>query len=409
MNPIRILLIDTGKEWGGGTNSMIELLKRIDRKRFQVTTLFYENYAKGQDWDLRRELESIGVSLTLLPQIRRPVWAKIVKEIFRTFLFWSDRIRSKAIFKVDYVWRIKPNAARIKTEVIKGKYDLLYMNNQPSSNLEGYLAGKDTGLPVVQHARIVAQLNQMEIQIASAYATRIICVSQGVQDDLVRQGIDPAKCAVVYNGIDTNQTLPIALSATELRDANPNQNIRIGVVGQLVARKAVGHVLEAAVLILAQSTTRFTITIIGTGPEREHLEEKTRQLGLSEIVTFRGFLANPIDAMMELDVVVLSSAAEGFPRVVLEAMLLAKPVVATRIAGTQELVRDGVTGLLYEFGDIDALAGHLKRLMSDDSLRRAMGRAGRSVVENDYSIEKYVTGVERILSEAQEEGRCSIS
>ncbi len=69
----RVLLLDTGKEWGGGTNSMIELLKRIDRDRFVVTPLFYDNYARGAESDLRRALADIGLDLQLLPRQRQPL------------------------------------------------------------------------------------------------------------------------------------------------------------------------------------------------------------------------------------------------------------------------------------------------------------------------------------------------
>ena len=68
----RVLALDTGKEWGGGTNSMIELLKRIDRRRFDVTALFYRNYAKGQGSSLEAELAAIGSTLRLRVRRRAP-------------------------------------------------------------------------------------------------------------------------------------------------------------------------------------------------------------------------------------------------------------------------------------------------------------------------------------------------
>ena len=80
----RILLLDTGNEWGGGTNSMLELLKRLDRQRFAVTCCFYKDYRKGRDGRLlSEELAEIGIPLRLLPTRKQPLWAKLAKEVAR--------------------------------------------------------------------------------------------------------------------------------------------------------------------------------------------------------------------------------------------------------------------------------------------------------------------------------------
>ena len=78
--PKRILLLDTGNEWGGGTNSMIELLKRLDRTRFTVTACFYHNYRHG-DSTLQEALAAIEIPLVILPTRRQPGWAKLAKEL----------------------------------------------------------------------------------------------------------------------------------------------------------------------------------------------------------------------------------------------------------------------------------------------------------------------------------------
>ena len=81
-DPKRILLFDTGNEWGGGTNSMIELLKRIDRTRFAVTACFYHNYRQG-DSTLQDALTGIDIPLVILPTRSQPLWAKLAKELAR--------------------------------------------------------------------------------------------------------------------------------------------------------------------------------------------------------------------------------------------------------------------------------------------------------------------------------------
>ena len=82
--PKRILLLDTGNEWGGGTNSMYELLKRLDRQRFAVTCCFYKDYRKGKDGRLlSEELADIGIPLIVMPIRKQPLWAKLAKEVAR--------------------------------------------------------------------------------------------------------------------------------------------------------------------------------------------------------------------------------------------------------------------------------------------------------------------------------------
>jgi glycosyltransferase involved in cell wall biosynthesis len=101
-----------------------------------------------------------------------------------------------------------------------------------------------------------------------------------------------------------------------------------------------------------------------------------------------------------MDVCVLCSSKEGLPRVLLEAMLAAKPVVGSDVTGTRELIINEATGLLYPYGDVKALTAALRRMLCDASLRRAMGDAGRRRVEAEFSIDAYVTGVDQVLTEA---------
>lgn len=96
-SPKRILLLDTGNEWGGGTNSMFELLKRLDRQRFAVTCCFYKDYRKGKAGRLlSEELADIGIPLILLPIRPQPLWAKLAKELVRGLFSWSARLRKSA-------------------------------------------------------------------------------------------------------------------------------------------------------------------------------------------------------------------------------------------------------------------------------------------------------------------------
>ncbi|STD24680.1 group 1 glycosyl transferase [Enterobacter asburiae] len=85
----KILLLDTGKEWGGGTNSMLELLKRINRDKFDITCCFYSDYSRAEGETIGQVLNGIGIPLIVIPQRQQPVWAKLLKEAGRSLLFFS--------------------------------------------------------------------------------------------------------------------------------------------------------------------------------------------------------------------------------------------------------------------------------------------------------------------------------
>lgn len=387
----RILLLDTGKEWGGGTNSMLELLRRIDRSRFALTALFYHNYAQA-DSDVRAELEKIGIPFLLLDPARQPLWAKLAKELLRGLLSWHRPLRQWAVHRIELAWRIQPDGRRIARILREGGFDLLYMNNQPSSNAEGYLAAAAAGVPALQHCRIDVALNRHEVRLANRVARKIICVSQGVADSLLAQGIAAEKCAVVHNGIDGAivPPAPVALAGVP--------GPVIGAVGSLIARKSVADLLRAAA-ILARESMPFRLLIVGDGPQREALKRLAAELEIAGRTEFTGFQREPLPWVAAMDILVLASAKEGLPRVILEAMLLGKPVVAADIVGPRELVRVGGNGFLYPHGDVPALAGHLRRLVGDATLRHDMGRRGREIVLDEFSIERYVEGVEAVMAE----------
>ena len=394
-----ILLLDTGKEWGGGTNSLIELLKRLDKERYQITALFYHNYM-GQDRDIKSELSGYGIPCIFLEQTKISRGVKIIKEIVRALLFFHTAVRRRAIFFLDYHSRISRDAARI-AEIIRGTgIYLLYTNNQPSSNLEGLLAAEMTGIPAVQHSRIAARLNGFEICAANRIIAKMICVSEDVKNTFVGQGIDASKCVVIHNGIDS--AVRPALDRETLRKNwdIPDGAILLGTVCSLVKRKRVPDILEAFSSVLRRTSLPVSLLIVGHGPEKEALTEQARRQKIADHVIFTGFQRNAISFINAMDIFVLASEKEGLPRVILEAMLMKKPVITTRAEGCSELVVDGHTGLLVPVGSPESLTRAMLYLLDNDILRTQMGKLAHSRVIAHFSIEAYTRKVESILKAA---------
>jgi len=411
----RVVILDTGKEWGGGTNSLLELLKRIDKTKYHFTALFYNNYKKGDESDIKSEIEKLGVEFLILEQRTQPVIAKTAKELLRLLFFFSRQLKRYSVFLIDYQFRIKRNAEKI-SELLKNlRIDLFYMNNQPSSNLEGIIASKMTGVSALQHSRIEATLNSFEVKAVNLWLKKMICVSEGVKNSFVRQGIDKSKCVVVHNGIDAD-TKPETL-ASEIRKmwGVGEDEILIGTVGSLIKRKQINDLIEALAELQKQDARGKTnpphppllkggegglkCMIVGDGPEKDSLQKMVLKMGLHDRVIFTGFQIDAISYINAMNIFVLTSEKEGLPRVILEAMLMGKPVVALNVTGPAELVVDGETGFLVPVRHPEVFADCVLRLIENHELRKQMEEKGRKRIIEKFSIGKYVMGIENVLDE----------
>lgn len=393
----KILLLDTGKEWGGGTNSMLELLKRINREKFDITCCFYSDYSRAEGQTIGQVLHGIGIPLIVIPQQKQPAWAKIAKELGRSLLFFSRNGRKAVTRHIDTLWRIRPNVSKIETIFREGGFDTLYMNNQPGSNEEGYLAGAKLRTRIIQHCRIEPVLTPPLVKLVNAHATKIIAVSHGVERVLLQHGVRPELCTTVNNAIDIHQPLPDRRAMRHRLNIDDDTFV-FGSIGSLIPRKANHHTLAAlAQFSRREPDTKWKMVLVGEGAERAALTAQARELGIENNVIFTGFQNTPFDYLATFDAFILASKSEGLPRVVLEAMLLKIPVIGSQVTGTAELIDHESTGLLFPWSDVSQLAQHLNNIWADADLRARLAAAAYQNVCHTYAIENYVSGVEAVL------------
>jgi glycosyltransferase involved in cell wall biosynthesis len=202
---------------------------------------------------------------------------------------------------------------------------------------------------------------------------------------------------VIYNGIDLAAYGLMRGGAglrTELEC--PSNACVVLSVARLVQEKDHATLLSA-MHRAALSHERLRLWISGDGPLRPVLEAQVEGLGLRERVRFLGFRSDVPHLLAAADVVAISSQREGLPNVALEAMAARRPVIATAVAGTPELVRDGETGLLVPPRSPDALAGALSSLAGDPIRRRQMGERGRRRVEEWFEASRALNRWEEYL------------
>jgi glycosyltransferase involved in cell wall biosynthesis len=166
-------------------------------------------------------------------------------------------------------------------------------------------------------------------------------------------------------------------------------------VSVLRPQKALDILVRAAQLVHG-ALPEARILIVGDGPERDALTALVQELGLAGVVVFAGVRTDVGDLLAASDIVASSSAFEGSPLALMESLGAGKPVVATRVGGVPEIVRDGLEGLLVPPGDPTALADALLTLLRDSGLRDRMGAAGRERQRTEFDIGVMVNRLEAL-------------
>lgn len=169
----------------------------------------------------------------------------------------------------------------------------------------------------------------------------------------------------------------------------------IGTVGRLTPVKGQVHLLKAMRLLLDQGR-KVKLVLVGDGPLRHQLEEMVRKLEMLENVAFLGQRDDTYELMQAMDVFVLPSLSEGIPLVVLEAMVAGVPVLASRVGGIPEVIKDGATGMLVEAGNEVELANRCGMLLDRVDTAAQIAKSARERVEANFSAEVMVDRVAQL-------------
>lgn len=239
-----------------------------------------------------------------------------------------------------------------------------------------------------------------QLKYRSSRIRMFVAVSEDIRRVLIAGGVPADRVRVVHSGVDVGKFSPrppdAALRQTlGLPEGRP-------VVGNLTHYswwKGQAYFLEAAHRAVdAGSPAHFLL--VGKDTDGAEAREKVRSLGLEDRVTLAGFRADMPEVLSLLSVSVVSSlAGEGFSGVLRESMCMGVPVVATRVGGNGELVKDGETGCLVPPADAAALAGAVQRLLADPAEARRMAEAAQRNVVTHYSIQSMVDQTRRLYEE----------
>jgi glycosyltransferase involved in cell wall biosynthesis len=169
-------------------------------------------------------------------------------------------------------------------------------------------------------------------------------------------------------------------------------------IGRHVPEKGYRHLVDGAAR-LERTKPDVHWILVGDGELRGELEAQAQRLGLVSHVHFTGWRDDVAEMLALADVFVLPSESEGFGRVLVEAMAMGRPVVATNVGGIPDIVLDGETGLLVEPANAAALADAVRALVDEPARAARLGAAGRVRAESTFSLGAHVDAVERVYEE----------
>jgi glycosyltransferase involved in cell wall biosynthesis len=349
----RILLLITLGEVGGAQGYVASLLPAL-AEQFDVAV------ATHGDGFLQQAAARSGARFLPLRHVRRPIrpWRDLAGfvELIRLLRRERPDILHASSSKAGILGRFAAVAARVPIRIFTAH-----------------------GWAFAAHQGLVSVLYRWADRAAARVTTTTICVSENERVQGVRARTCRAeRTVVIRNAVD-------AAAAPHAR--HDHATPRLVAVGRLKRPKDFLTLVRALAALGPGSFAEALI--VGDGPDRAAIEREISRLGLEDRVRLAGERSDVPELLAAADVFVLSSASEGLPLSVMEAMAAGLPVVASAVGGIPELVIDGETGLLVPAGDATELTAALERVLLDRQLRRRLGAAGRARAENAFDIASF--------------------
>lgn len=380
--PIRVGFVDHALQLGGAQKSLLELIAHLDRDRFEPVVVC----SRGASWLDRPELRGVELAPVLQPT---PLLERRRDDLGRSAL--ADLRDALAGARL---------AAGLRRELIALRVDLVHSNTL-KAHLLASVAARRARLPLIWHVRDILQGRAARgwlLRAGRLARPRVIAISEAVAAQFTGAGLD---ITLIHNGVPLDRFTP-GPPAEDLRrrlGLSPEDDV-LCIVGRLTPWK--GHLtLLEAVAAVAARRPRVRLVVGGEVAfwERAYEDElraHADRLGIADRVLWLGFRDDVPDILRLCDVFVLPSVDEPFGRAIIEAMAVARPVVATRSGGVPEIVAEGETGLLVAPGDASGLADALLALLSDPGRARLMGERGMARARECFDVRRVARQVQEL-------------
>jgi glycosyltransferase involved in cell wall biosynthesis len=368
---VRILYVNPNADLYGASRVLLRLIRALDKQTYQCIVVVPE---EGPLADALRKEEVTVRVVPFLSVIRRRV-------------FHSWRI-------LPFLFFMLPSVLYLGWLILRERVALVHTNT--GVILPAALAAWLTQRPHIWHlhekfSEEFPNLWGFFGPFILRFSNRVFCVSTSI----ARQFPPNSKIQVLYNGLDLQEFVvnPAQVEGWRQKYTDEQYTTLIGVIGRISPRKGQSVFLEASARLKTEGYDNIRYLIVGDAfagnePVVDQLHTFVNTHDLVEDVQFVGFVAQPEPLIAALDLLVLPSILpEAFPTIVLEAMALGVPVIATNVGGTVEQIEDGVSGLLIPPNEPTAIATAIKCLLKDSDLRDKLGLTGHQRVKACFSLQ----------------------
>ncbi|MFH1282276.1 MAG: glycosyltransferase [bacterium] len=364
---IKILHITGSSEWAGGEVYLKYIIQKLNKNLFELDVVcpYYG--------ELIEKLKEFGqhstiVDMTKLFSVRSVI--KLANYIKKNNI---DIVQSHGARSNFYARLTK--LFLVKSKIISTVHNSLY--DYPVSKIK---------------KRVYLAADKISYYLADG----IITVSKSLAEDLIdKSGYSPYKVKNIYNGVDLSKFNPSLYENNKIRNEfGLGNEPLIGLIGRMTPQKGHLYFLDAFAEVIKDFPDAKTL-IVGDGEEKEKIIEKINELNLENNCILLGLREDIPEILSAIDVMVLSSISEGFPFILLEAMAMKKAIVATKVNGVVEMVKDNESALVVEPRMPEQLAEKIKILLKDENLRKNIGKNAHQVANKEFNLSKMIHDIEQ--------------
>ncbi len=245
---------------------------------------------------------------------------------------------------------------------------------------------------------IIRYYRRLREYLGYIFVSRIVCVSRVGSERLTKRlPLYKDKIKYVQNGLNIEQALLLSNEEIDMKQKKEFEFLFVGSFD--INRKGIDILLEAFAK-LTKTVSDCQLTLVGSGKDENKLKDMVDSLNIHNKVVFAGEQLNPYPFYRRASVFVLPSRAEGFPNVLIEAMGMGLPAIASDCqTGPSEIIDPNNSGFLFQVGDSDGLEKLMQLLYSDENIRKTVGEKARITIENHFRYEDRMTDLESIIKE----------
>lgn len=349
---MKILHVETGKNLYGGAYQVLQLLNGLNNSRFE-NLLFCPS----------------GSRIATMAKHPTEVYkAPLAGELDPRFFFHLHRA------------------------IKKFNPDILHAHSRRGADFWCALTGRVGLYGKVLTRRVDNPEQKWLARTKYRFYDRIIVISEAIGSVLLSEGVPKAKISVVRSAVDFCDYQEISDKNWFCKEFGFSRNKTvIGMISQFIPRKGHRYLIEAIPQIVAKFP-HLRVLLLGKGPLKEDLRKQCKKAGIEDYVRFAGFRKDIPKILPCLDLVIHPALKEGLGVALIQAAAAGVPIVATRVGGIPEIVRDGFNGLLIDPESTEEIVSTLSKLLSEPGTAKRLGENGKKLAADEFSTDSMVQG-----------------